>query len=238
GSKDVNDISEWQSTENNVAPDKDQILDAFAAAYINPADYPLTGTPVHEAGDRMLYFGLDRFAVNGDAQVGFWFLKGQVSVDIDMDPNTADPFIGSHQVGDILVLSDFVQGGKISEIRVFEWVGGNKPLLELGSGGDCSEDHGFACATVNNPEDDSGSPWPFTPKAGTADVFPQGAFFEGGINLTKLGVEEGCFNTFIAETRSSQSVTAQLKDYAMGAFPLCHAEVATQVHDKDHNDIT
>ncbi|MDI3326884.1 hypothetical protein QKW35_21110, partial [Pontibacterium granulatum] len=30
----------------------------------------------------------------------------------------------------------------------------------------------------------------------------------------------------------------QLKDYAMGAFPLCHAEVATQVHDKDHNDIT
>lgn len=238
GSKDVRDVSEWQSTENNVAPDKDQILDAFAAAYINPSDYPAAGPVVHDAGDRLLFFGLDRFAVSGDAQVGFWFLKGQVSVDIDGDPNTADPFIGNHQVGDILVLSDFVKGGKVSEIRVFEWVGGNQPLQMLGSGGDCGDAHDFACATVNNPGDDSGSPWPFVPKAGSAGTFPDGAFFEGGINLTKLGVEEGCFNTFIAETRSSQSVTAQLKDYALGAFPLCHADVATEVHDKDHNDIT
>ena len=33
GSKDVNDISDWGYSANDVAPDKDEILDAYAAAY-------------------------------------------------------------------------------------------------------------------------------------------------------------------------------------------------------------
>ena len=36
--------------------------------------------------------------------------------------------------------------------------------------------------------------------------------FEGGINLTELGLE-GCFSTFLAETRSSPEITAVLKDF-------------------------
>ena len=34
-----------------------------------------------------------------------------------------------------------------------------------------------------------------------------------------------CFSTFMAMTRTSASTTAQLKDYALGAFPLCGISV-------------
>ena len=43
---------------------------------------------------------------------------------------------------------------------------------------------------------------------------PQGSFFEGGVNLSALGLDIGCGAGFLAETRSSQSVDAQLKDFA------------------------
>jgi hypothetical protein len=88
GSKDVNDINQWMHQTGDVAPDKDEILNAYSAAYIYqgpdvcPDDVPgLTcATDVAPrqctcAGDMILTFGLDRFANNGDAQVGFWFFQ-------------------------------------------------------------------------------------------------------------------------------------------------------------------
>ena len=80
-----------------------------------------------------------------------------------------------------------------------------------------------ACAQANT--EDIPSPWPFTPKFGTDGTFPQGSFFEGGVNLSALGLDIGCGAGFLAETRSSQSVDAQLKDFAEGAFDLCGLEV-------------
>lgn len=64
GYKDVNDITRWQHSPGDVSPDKDQITDAYAAAY-QAAN-----------GDMIINFGADRFAAEGDASVGFWFLKG------------------------------------------------------------------------------------------------------------------------------------------------------------------
>ena len=34
-----------------------------------------------------------------------------------------------------------------------------------------------------------------------------------------------CFSSFLAETRSSSSITAQLKDFAEGSFQLCRIDV-------------
>ncbi len=48
GSKDVNDISQWEYSNLDVAPDKDELLDAFAAVY-------------EKDGDTFVYFGADRF---------------------------------------------------------------------------------------------------------------------------------------------------------------------------------
>ncbi|MGH9804910.1 MAG: hypothetical protein ACRD4D_07035, partial [Candidatus Acidiferrales bacterium] len=74
GSKDDLNVSSWRHTDGNV-PDKDDILNAFAAAYVNPTE---VGSNLE--GDLILYFGADRFANNGDAQIGFWFFKQPVGL--------------------------------------------------------------------------------------------------------------------------------------------------------------
>ncbi len=51
-------------------PDKDEILDAFVAKY----------------DDGNLYFGADRFANNGDAQIGFWFFHDEISLNPPFRP--------------------------------------------------------------------------------------------------------------------------------------------------------
>ncbi len=48
-----------------------------------------------------------------------------------------------------------------------------------------------------------------------------GEFLEGAINLTNLDIVE-CFSTFLADSRSWNSLTADLKDFALGSLPLCH----------------
>jgi len=190
GSKDINDIDTW-SWDNASSPDKDEITNAYAALY---------------AGNRF-FFGADRYATNGTAYIGFWLLQGS----INRNPNGT--FSGHHVVGDILILSDFTQGGGVSTIKVFKWVGTG------GSDGSLDSLHinpSISYAVVNSAA--QSSPWPYRPKGGSAGTFPSGAFFEGGADLTALGIT-GCFTNFLCETRSSASLTAQLKDFVLGKFP-------------------
>ena len=219
-------IGPWRHTIGNV-PDKDNIEHAFAAAYgcddfVNPDpgsdEFEDPGTDP----DLCLYFGLDRFARNGDAQVGFWFFGTEHALNAD------GTFSNPHAFGDLLVLSDFTNGGVVSTIRVFRWVGiggdTNGTLDNIFNGVACGAPPvDPACALANTSNQPS--PWPYTPKSGTADVFPPGSFFEGGLNLSALGLDIGCGAGFLAETRSSQSVDAQLKDFALGAFELCGLDV-------------
>jgi uncharacterized repeat protein (TIGR01451 family) len=230
GSKDDLDISPGGATgqhwkwDDGEPLDKDDITNAYAAAYVNTVD-----TGENNIGDLIIYFGLDRYANNGSAQVGFWFLQ---------DPNfglTTTPdgggylFSGHHEIGDVLVQSNFSRGGVIDSISVFEWVGsgGSDDTLDLVfSAQDCltpglTDDP--ACATVN--QGDTPSPWPYTPKSGTDGIFPQGSFFEGGINITRLVPDAGCFTGFLAETRSSTPFDSRLKDFALGNFELCSIAV-------------
>jgi hypothetical protein len=212
GSKDLNDVPAWAHTTGDVAPDKNEITHAFAVAYRSTRDTGRTNV-----GDLLVYFGLDRYANNGDAQVGFWFFRGSVGM------ASGGGFSGSHRDGDVLVLSHFTQGGRVSDINVYEWVGsgGSDGTLDLlMNGRECSAAGAddAACAIVN--QSSTPAAWSYTPKAGSGGVFPQGSFYEGGINLTRLaGVR--CLKSFMAETRSSQSVTAQLKDLALGPFDTC-----------------
>jgi len=241
-SKDFNDIQgNWHSTIGSV-PDKDEITHAYAAISIVPTTAGSTADGT--AGHRILTFGGDRFATNGDANIGLWFFQNEVSV----DPVSGD-FQGTHLNGDLFVVSAFTGGGGTSVIDVYEWVG--SPLsgaAALCSGlGGALDNAGTLCklpATQNkgfaivNPADLSGAcpggggfDWPYTTKgdrtpclAGPCDA-PKGSFYEGGLDLSDLGFANTCFSTFLLETRSSQTVDAILKDFAIGSFDTCALEV-------------
>jgi uncharacterized repeat protein (TIGR01451 family)/fimbrial isopeptide formation D2 family protein len=226
--KDTIDISSWlwNQTSSTSVQDKDDIENAFAAAY--------TATNGHTVG----YFGLDRYSISGDATAGFWFFKNDIG-----KTNTASQggfqFSGQHAEGDILVVIDFVNGGSQGEATVYYWH--NNALVLKTTGGECDGSNQEACAITNIQ--DENSPWSYTPKSGTAGVFPAapikqngsqgaGAFYEGGIDLTALGLDTGCFSSFMAETRSSQEPTSTLSDFVLGNFSFCAPPtIETQVSD-------
>ena len=226
GKKDIQNINQWSWKDGSV-PDKDNLTNAYAAAY-------------SDNGDLLLYFGADRFANVGDAFMGFWFFKQKVVAKPD------GSFSGLHTAGDTLVLVDYPQGAnEVPYIAVVIWdTSCTKAASNDPSPGQCaatnlrlkSESSGatgaicgssgadLACAITNHADVDS--PWAYTPKDGVANVFPYESFFEGGINLTQLvGGNDNCFSSFMAETRSSSSFTASLKDFVLGDFELCGVSI-------------
>ena len=217
----------WKWTDSSV-PDADEILDGFAAKYTDTNDHQL------------IFFGADRYATNGSKDFGFWFFKQQVGLNANgsfagnhtrptLGPD-GQPGGGDDTRGDILILGTFSNGGAVTTLRVFEWVGvggnANGTLQALGTFGDCAAGGGSAegCNTVNNTT--IPSPWPYMGKSAPAvNQIYSGGFMEGGLDLTLLGLE-GCFASFMAETRSSPSVDATLKDFVLGNFESCGATIA------------
>src|SRR5262249_4068491 len=102
GSKDPSDIPNWKWTTGSV-PDKDKLTNGYAAAY------------TAQNGDFILVFGADRFAQNGDSNIGVWFFQSNVA------PLADGTFSGQHTIHDILAVSAFTQGGGVSTITVYEW---------------------------------------------------------------------------------------------------------------------
>lgn len=211
GSKDEQDIPNWKH-RGGEPPDKDDITNAYAAAYQNP-----------DNGNLILTFGIDRFDTSGDAQLGFWFFQQNIQ------PVAGGTFNGVHQDGDILVLVNFSGGGDVPTIEVFRWQGTGP--VSLGAGAEVLCTGGFIpagfnfCGITNSAS--VAAPWPYQTKGvGVTTQFPPAAFFEGAIDLTALGIA-GCFTQFLAESRSSTSITAVLKDFATPAsgFNLCGIDV-------------
>jgi uncharacterized repeat protein (TIGR01451 family) len=204
GSKDTLGIQNWLFTGSK-PQGKDDITHAYAAAYIDPSN-----------GHLILYAGLDRFDNSGDSTAGFWFFGNNITENPNVTTNGGHPFVGTHQDGDILLVSDFTIGGSTSTIKVFRWTGNDATgsLVALNNGNPIN---GNTFAIVNSAP--ISVPWSYTNKPGQHQ--PQaGEFLEEGVDLTALGLQ-GCFSTFMAETRSSQSPTATLSDFALGSFPLC-----------------
>jgi uncharacterized repeat protein (TIGR01451 family) len=209
GSKDTHGIQQGPWLFTNAKPQgKDDITQAFAAAY--NVLQPDGSTHL------LLYAGMDRFDNSGDATAGFWFFKNPIAENPGLNSNGGHPFTGTHSDGDILLVSDFTIGGSVSTIRVFRWTGtdASGSLVALNSGNPIG---GSTFAIVNSGP--IAVPWAFTEKSGQTQ--PQaGEFLEEGIDMTALGLQ-GCFSSFMAETRSSQSPTATLSDFVLGNFPLC-----------------
>lgn len=209
GSKDTNDISSWRHTDTSV-PDKNDITNAYAASYVvNDTVY--------------VYFGADRFAQDGDSALGVWFFQDNVQV------LSNGQFSGIHKNGDILVVSNF---GSTQEITVYKWDNGIPVLLLSDNNAECNSGSSqTVCAITNSVE--IPSPWPYVPKSGSPNMIPPTGFVEGGLNLNALfGGKENipCFTSFLAVTRSSTSLTSQLKDFVLNEFKLCSVTVDIDCH--------
>lgn len=240
-SKDTDDLSAW-SWKVQKPQAKDDIAHAFAAAY--------TST---ENSHTYIVAGMDRYANNGDATAGFWFVQDSnfaLCTGNGTDTDGANPackanltFVGHHTDGDMLLVSDFSTGGSVSTINVFVWSGGTLVLSQTRSPAPCNPvtDDSELCGLVNNaytqgtdrkgnailvPANVSTGGWPFSDTKGNS-TYLTGEFLEVAIDLNAVfGSNVPCFSKFMGETRSSTSVNASLSDLTNPvSFPLCSLSV-------------
>lgn len=233
GSKDDLDVTSWRHKTDQNSPPKDEILNAYAAKY--------TGSP---AGDSILAFGADKYDTSGTAFIGAWFFKSPVVAAPDGRFRTANDVnapLAAHSLGDVLVLLNFPGGGtNFAEKRVYEWVGVGGPcvapatrvngvLCDISSTGQANSVEGLSNLTVGPQAIPGTCPaWVHHPKNGPDGTIQSNAFFEGAINVSDFPQLTACFSSFLLETRSSDSVGAQLKDFVLGAFNTCAAVTVTK----------
>jgi hypothetical protein len=223
GSKDTLPISTgWACAASANVNSKVDIMNAYSTAF------------TAANGHQILYFGLERNTNTGDGNVGFWFLQNQVGC--DSNGGTAS-FTGNHSDGDLLIVSAFTNGGSVSTIDVYRWNGGANGSLgttSVAHGVDCKNTLGqdAACATVNGSSNGTNgtiaTPWTTAnAKDGVGHSLRTSEFFEGGLDLTAKGLGNKCFNVFTGDTRSSQSLTATIFDYALGTLGECTSTTVT-----------
>jgi len=227
GSKDTLPITPgWQCNFDANVNSKIDVMNGYAGAFTAPN------------GDQILYFALERNINTGDANVGFWFLQDEVGCSTT---GGSQPFTGDHSDGDLLIVSAFTKGGTVSTIDVYRWNGGATGSLgatPVAHGADCKTTAGndTACATVNTGT--ITTPWLTANKQdGVGHSLRISEFFEGGVNLTKANLAGKCFNTFMADTRSSQSLTATLFDYSLGVLGECESTTVTTPQQGDGSAI-
>lgn len=232
GSKDPEPLSAWKHKDGaGGLPDKDNLLHSFAARYNVPAtEFPTGACGTGATSCDVLYFGMDRFDNSGDAQNGFWFFQDEVAP----DPDNAGKFSGEHTVGDLLILTNFSNGGDVSTINIYQWVGsggdtnGTLDFLAGGPAHRCGGTGDDPFCGIVNPSNGTTAPWSFTDKSGN-NTFLNGEFFEGGVNLSspQINLDGKCFNSFLSESRASTSPSATLKDFVLGEFGACTSSISS-----------
>src|SRR2546426_10101595 len=216
GSKAPLDISQWHWKPADTVPDKDTITHAYAASY--------TASP---SGDKVVVVGGDRFAVNGDANIGAWFFQQNITL------NSNGTFSGVHVNHDVFLVSAFVSGGGTAVLTAYEWDNSCLKGVKSPAPGQCAETNlrllgSSNTSAITNSSPISNETWSYLAKfGGGTSTIPVGGFFEGGADLTALFAASGagdvpCFSSFMLETRSSQEPSAVLKDFVLGGFPECH----------------
>jgi hypothetical protein len=194
GSKDVLGISQWQ-WKMQMPQDKDDIEHSFAGTMV-----------ASDTGKSFLVAGLDRYAANGDATIGFWFFQSQISI------NANGTFNGRHTDGDILLVVDFTVGGSTPVVKLFRWTGNDA----TGTIVPLAYPAGAAFAIV--PTGPTAVPWTFIDKDGL--TMPQtGEYLQAGVDLSAIfGANVPTFVSFLSETRSSASTNSTLSDFALGSM--------------------
>ena len=231
GVKDIDAIANWGCKTQSNPLAKDDLLNAYVAFTQIPAGAP------DNAGHFVLYLGSERDSNNGTSFAGFWLFKNPVSCN-----QATGTFSGTHTDGDLLVVSDYTNGGSNQDVSLYQWKASTSSLVSVANGGVCgSATSDTMCAIANAAT--VGTQWApgnTTAPAGSAFGLQSNTFVESGIDLTAaLGGNVPCFTYFQAETRSSNQLTATLKDFSAGNFSNCAPpNVATQLKNAADNSNT
>jgi hypothetical protein len=201
-SKDINDVSQWQWTQQK-PQNKDDVCDAFTASF-----------PDATTGHKIVMMGMDRYSNNGDTTAGFWCFQNPVSLNAD------GTFSGVHSNGDLLIVVDFAGSGS-SAVQVYRWTGNNT----TGSLQAYSPPSGSTYFFVNSGP--YSVPWSYVDASGFTS--PQaGEYLKVGLDFTAIfGPNLPRFSTFLAETRSSNSPTSTLSDFVLGTFNTIETVIGT-----------
>jgi sortase (surface protein transpeptidase) len=196
------------TTTSGSVPAKDDLSNVYAVSHTR-AD---TGHPE-------MFFAAERLVNNGDSHIDFEFLQSSVGV----TAACSGSFTGNRTEGDLLVAVDFTNGGGLAGASVWQWHCVAEPGPQPADGTVCnpggiSAAHyqqiavpSFLTLTVNAAAAIPCGGWVCRLGAGT--TVPQNDFLEGGIDLAGIPFD-GCFNSFLPHTRTAQSFTAGLKDFA------------------------
>ena len=195
-------------TTSGSVPGKDDLSNVYAVSHTRT-----------DTGHPELFFAAERLVNNGDSHIDFEFLQSNVGV----TAACSGTFTGHRTEGDLLVAVDFTTGGAFASDSVWQWHCNADPGPQPADGTVCdpgglSAAHyeqiavpSFLTLTVN-----AGGAIPcggWVCRLGTGATVPQNDFLEGGIDLAGVPFT-GCFSTFLPHTRTAQSFTSGLKDFA------------------------
>ena len=179
-----------------------------------------------------IFFGAERLSDNGDSHIDFEFLQTVIGV----TAGCAGNFSGHRIEGDLLVAVDFTGGGAIATNSLYQWHCNTDPGPQPADGTLCDpggnahyqqiSTPGSVSFTVNSAAVPCGG-WICRDSAGVTPQVAANDFLEGGIDLTLLDFM-GCFHTFLPHTRTAQSFSAALTDFAgPSPFTTCRTPSIT-----------
>lgn len=219
GSNKNNDpITTWHWDAGNV-PAKDDLSNVYAYGVLTSEEH------------LVVFVGFERIDSSGDSHIDLEFFQDAVGLseappcnDPGSDPTPCD-WVGTRTADDVIISMDFLNGGGFGTMTIREWNGVQYVVDETVSGEGCNS--ADTVCGFNNGGSINGGPWPNYDRHGDVITdLPKNAFTEIGVDVSAITGTTPCLSTMLGKTRSSQSFTAELKDFAGPIpFPLCDANI-------------
>lgn len=235
-SKDILDINaQWRCVHANNVTDKGDLTNTYAVAYTNASN------------ELIFYFGAEKNDASGTNDIGVWFLQDPTVDCSDTAGGNGTAFTGSHQTDDVLIVSEFTNGGVNATITAYKWDPSDPAavnnLVQLGSSGRCDQIDNpnlnlddRLCAITNTGGQVNPAWKTWDKDTGSLDFVDTQQFYEGAINVTGFfGADTPCVSTLLTDTRSAVSTTATLYDFARRPFNVCGSKSGTKFHDLNAN---
>jgi hypothetical protein len=233
GSETNGDLLTSDTWGNGSTPNKDEISNVYAVGHRVEVNGQLQTYEI--------FFGAERVVNNGDSHIDFEFLQSVVALVPDAT-GCAGSFSGNRSQGDMLLSVDFTSGGTFGGNTLYQWhcaaESGTQPAIGTvcnppKNGKSVPHYQQTTNSAVNFGVNGGGSVdcggWVCRNSDGSLNTTIQtNELMEGGINLLDLGFT-GCLSSFLPHTRSSQSFTATLKDFALANFNTCSPTTALSV---------